>query len=198
MSKDHSLLRFDALQEVVNIGGGHAATSLSKMIGRPVDMDVPFVELISYEEVYKNIQSDDTIVKAVLSELMGKKYGVFLFVIDPEDADKVAHMLLPDQTDMSEELIDSALKELSNILFQSFLQAVVQLIDKPLIASLPVMTTDLFGSILSSVYMQQEQYSDELFIIKNNFYSLGHKIEGSLYFVPKPQALELLLIQLGI
>ncbi|PRY74661.1 chemotaxis protein CheC [Alkalibacterium olivapovliticus] len=198
MSKDHSLLRYDALQEVVNIGGGHAATSLAKLIGRPVEMDVPFVELLSYEEVYQNIQADDTIVKVVLSELMGKKYGVFLFVIDPDDADKVAHMLLPDQTEMSEELIDSSLKELSNIIFQSFLQAVVQLIDKPLIASLPVMTTDLFGSILSSVYMEQEQYSDELFIIKNNFYSLGHKIEGSLYFVPKPQALELLLIQLGI
>ncbi|MCC5895750.1 MAG: chemotaxis protein CheC [Alkalibacterium sp.] len=198
MSKDHSLLRYDALQEVVNIGGGHAATSLSKMIGRPVDMDVPFVEVLSYDEVYQNIQSDDTIVKAVLSELMGKKYGVFLFVIDPEDADKVAHMLLPEQADMSEELIDSALKELSNIIFQSFLQAVMQLINKPLIASLPVMTTDLFGSILSSVYIQQEQFNDELFIIKNNFYSEGHKIEGSLYFVPKPQALELLLTQLGI
>lgn len=198
MTKDHTLLRQDALQEVVNIGGGHAATSLSKMIGRPVDMDVPFVELLSYEEVYQTVQSDDTIVKAVLSELHGKKYGVFLFVIDPEDAEKLAQMLLPETSEFTEGLIDSALKELGNILFQSFLQAVMQLISKPLIASLPVMTTDLFGSILTSVYMQQEQYSDELFIIRNNFHSEGHKIEGSLYFVPKPNTLELLLTQLGV
>ncbi|EXJ22364.1 Chemotaxis protein CheC -- inhibitor of MCP methylation [Alkalibacterium sp. AK22] len=198
MTKDHALLRYDALQEVVNIGGGHAATSLSKMIGRPVDMDVPFVEVLSYEEVYQTIQADDTIVKAVLSELIGGKYGVFLFMTDPKDAEKLAQMLLPGQTDYSEELVDSALKELSNILFQSFLQAVMELIGKPLIASLPVLTTDLFGSILSSVYMQQEQFSEELFIIKNNFYSEGHKIEGSLYFVPKPDTLEQLLHQLGI
>lgn len=198
MTKDHALLRYDALQEVVNIGGGHAATSLSKMIGRPVDMDVPFVEVLSYEEVYQTIQADDTIVKAVLSELIGGKYGVFLFMTDPVDAEKLAQMLLPGQTDYSEELVDSALKELSNILFQSFLQAVMELIGKPLIASLPVLTTDLFGSVLSSVYMQQEQFSEELFIIKNNFYSEGHKIEGSLYFVPKPDTLEQLLHQLGI
>ncbi|WP_462224883.1 chemotaxis protein CheC [Alkalibacterium sp.] len=198
MSKDHALLRYDALQEVVNIGGGHAATSLAKLIGRPIDMDVPFVELLTYEEVYANVQSDDTIVKVVLSELLGRQYGVFLFVIQPEEAEKLAQLLLPEHDQFSDELIDSSIKELSNILVQSFLQAVMSLINKPLIAALPQITTDLFGSILSSVYMQQEQYSNELIIIKNNFYSAGHKIEGSLYFVPKPEALELLLHQLGV
>lgn len=198
MSKDHALLRYDALQEVVNIGGGHAATSLSKLLGRPVDMDVPVVELVTYGTVYENVQSDDTIVKGVASELLGRQYGVFLFIIQPEEAEKLTKLLLPEYDDISDELIDSAIKELSNILVQSFLQAVMSLINKPLIAALPQITTDLFGSILSTVYMEQEQYNDELFIIKNNFYSDGHNIEGSLYFVPKPDTLELLLHQLGI
>lgn len=186
------------MQEVVNIGGGHAATALSKMIGNKIDMDVPFVKLLPYDKVYETIQSDDTIVKAVLSKLIGKEYGVFLFVIDPEDAKALAEIVLPEHDDLSEELVDSALKELTNILVQSFLQAVMQLIDKPLFASVPVMTVDMFGSILSSVYMDQSQFSDDLFIIKNNFYSSGHIIEGSLYFVPKPGVLEHLLKELGI
>lgn len=198
MSDNQSLMRYDALQEVVNIGGGHAATALSKMIGKKVEMDVPFVRMLPYEKVYESIQSDDTIVKAVLSKLIGREYGVFLFVIDPEDAETLARIVLPDHDELSEDLIDSALKELSNILVQSFLQAVMQLIDKPLFASVPVMTMDMFGSILSSVYMEQSQFSEELFIIKNNFYSSGHIIEGSLYFVPKPKVLELLLEELGI
>lgn len=198
MSEEKSLLRYDALQEVVNIGGGHAATALSKMIGHKVDMDVPFVKLLPYEKVYETIQSDDTIVKAVLSKLIGREYGVFLFVIDPDDAEALANVVLPDYDELSEELVDSALKELSNILVQSFLQAVMQLIDQPLFASVPVMTMDMFGSILSSVYMEQSQFSDEVFIIKNNFYSSGHIIEGSLYFVPKPKVLEALLEKLGI
>jgi len=198
MSDEQSLLRYDALQEVVNIGGGHAATALSKMIGKTVEMDVPVVQLLPYEKVYETIRSDDTIVKAVMSKLIGGEYGVFLFVIDPEDAEALAYMVLPDYTELSEELVDSALKELSNILVQSFLQAVMQLIDKPLFASVPVMTMDMFGSILSSVYMEQSQFSEEVLIIKNNFYSSGHIIEGSLYFVPKPAVLEALLQELGI
>lgn len=198
MTDGKELLRYNALQEVVNIGGGHAATALSKMIGNKIDMDVPFVKLLPYDKVYETIQSDDTIVKAVLSKLIGKEYGVFLFVIDPEDAKALAEIVLPEHDDLSEELVDSALKELTNILVQSFLQAVMQLIDKPLFASVPVMTVDMFGSILSSVYMDQSQFSDDLFIIKNNFYSSGHIIEGSLYFVPKPGVLEHLLKELGI
>ncbi|MDZ7835727.1 MAG: chemotaxis protein CheC [Alkalibacterium sp.] len=198
MSEQQSLLRYDALQEVVNIGGGHAATALSKMIGNKVDMDVPFVQLLPYEKVYETIQSDDTIVKAVLSRLIGREYGVFMFVIDPNDAESLAHVVMPDYEDLNEDLIDSALLELSNILVQSFLQAVMELIDKPLFASVPVMTMDMFGSILSSVYMDQDQFSEEIFIIKNNFYSAGRLIEGSLYFVPRPLALESLLNQLGI
>lgn len=198
MSESQSLKRYDALQEVVNIGGGHAATALSKMIGNKVEMDVPFVDLLPYEKVYETIQSDDTIVKAVLSKLIGREYGVFLFVIDPEDAEALAHIVLPDHDELSEDLVDSALKELSNILVQSFLQAVMQLIDRPLFASVPVMTMDMFGSVLSSVYMEQSQFSEEVFIIKNNFYNSGRLIEGSLYFVPKPKVLELLLKELGI
>ncbi len=198
MSDEQALLRYDALQEIVNIGGGHAATSLSKMIGNKVDMDVPFVKLMPYEEVFRTVQAEDDIVKVVLSKLLGNDYGVFLFVIKPEDAEQLAHILIPEGTETDDELIDSTIKELSNILVQSFLQAVIQLIDRPLIASVPVLTMDMFGSILSSVYMEQEQYNNNIIILKNNFYSLGHVIEGSLYFVPKPNVLEQLLKRLGI
>lgn len=188
---------YDVLQEVVNIGGGHAATSLSKLMGHPIDMAIPQVEQLTYETVYAKVQSDDTIVKVVLSELIGQQYGVFLFMITPEEAETLACALLPDNA-LSEALINSAMKEMSNILVQSFLQAVTMLIDKPLVASLPQITTDLFGSILSSVYMEQEQYGSELLIIRTNFYIKGSKINGSLYFVPKPNTLALLFHHLGV
>ncbi|GAA0368991.1 chemotaxis protein CheC [Alkalibacterium iburiense] len=198
MVNEKQLLRYDALQEIANIGGGHAATSLSKMIGKRVGMDVPFLRLLPYDEVFAGIQSDETVVRAVLSEVVGQEYGVFLFVIPLDESDKLAELLLPEEVAIDFELANSAIKELSNILVQSFLQAVMQMINKPLIASLPSLTVDLFGSILSSVYMEQYQFSDEIFIMKNKFYSMGHVIEGSLYFVPKPTVLEKLLDELGI
>jgi chemotaxis protein CheC len=107
-------------------------------------------------------------------------------------------MMMPEGIDLSQEIIDSAEKELVNILVNSFLNAIMKMIDVHLITSVPMMTEDMFGSIISSVYMEEEQFDPEILILKNEFYSLGHKIEGSLYFVPKPGVLEKLLNQLGV
>lgn len=34
----YTALQIDGLKELINIGGGHAATSLSKLLQQPIDM----------------------------------------------------------------------------------------------------------------------------------------------------------------
>jgi len=46
-----SALQLDALKEVSNIGAGNAATALSMMIGRKVDMTVPAVNIVKLEDI---------------------------------------------------------------------------------------------------------------------------------------------------
>ena len=77
----------------------------------------------------------------------------------------LAEIVLPEHDDLSEELVDSALKELTNILVQSFLQAVMQLIDKPLFASVPVMTVDMFKSSLCLVFISIKVSSAMTFLL---------------------------------
>ncbi|WP_240470622.1 chemotaxis protein CheC [Atopococcus tabaci] len=185
-----------ALQEVINIGGGNAATSLSALIGRRVNMEVPTLEWMEYEDVFRSIRAEDEVVKVVLMQLHGGE-GLFLFVASPEDAQHLAAMMFPEDMEPTQELVDSAVSELVNILVNSFLNATMKLLDIHLSASVPVMTYDLFGSVLSSVYLEQEQYDSSILIMKNEFWSDGDKIEGSLYFVPKPEFLKELTNQLS-
>jgi chemotaxis protein CheC len=56
----------------------------------------------------------------------------------------------------------------------------------------------MFGAILSSVYIESEQYDENIMIIKNEFFYLGERIESSLYFVPKPNILEKLFKKIGV
>ncbi|MFL2060553.1 chemotaxis protein CheC [Marinilactibacillus psychrotolerans] len=199
MTQDGHLFRLDALQEIINIGGGNAATSLSKLIERKVEMEVPTLEIMEYDQIYQKIRKEDEVVKAVLMNLIGdEEYGVFLFVVNPENAEKLAQMITPSAVELTNEFIDSAVSEIVNILVHSFMTAIMKIIDIKMVSTVPIMAEDMFGSIISSVYMEQEQYDQQILIIKNEYYSLGHKIEGSLYFVPKPGVLELLLQQLGL
>ena len=41
----------DALKEIGNIGAGTAATSLSKLLNRRVNMNVPEIKILSFNEV---------------------------------------------------------------------------------------------------------------------------------------------------
>ena len=198
MNSDYSLLELDALKEVVNIGGGNAATSLSQLIDKPVDMTVPVIEMLDYSEVYEQIMPEDAIVKAVMMRMFGDADGMFLFTVDQAASESIVKMMMPEEIDYSEALADSALQELVNILVNSFLNAIIKLLDIHLLTSVPLLTKDMFGAIMSSVYLEQGQYEESVMIIKNAFYYAGDRLESSLYFVPQPGILEKMFDLLGV
>lgn len=198
MNTDYTVLELDALKEIINIGGGNAATSLSQLIEKPVHMTVPVIEMLDYEDVYQQIMPEETIVKAIVTKMLGEAEGLFLFTVDQEASENIVKMMMPEGVSYSEQLADSALQELVNIIVNSFLNAIIKLLDIHLVTSVPLLTKDMFGAIMSSVYLEQGQYEERVMIIKNEFYYEGDRLESSLYFVPKPGILEKLFKLIGV
>lgn len=195
---NYTSLQLDILKELVNIGGGNAATSISQLINKPVEMEVPTIDILDYNHLYTDIMAEDQIINAVIMKMLGDAEGVFLYTVTPEAATDLANMMIPKGIDLTEELKDSSIKELVNILVNSFLNAVSKMVGGNLITSIPVFITDMFGAIISSVYIESGQYDENIMIIKNEFFYLGKRIESSLYFVPKPDVLEKLFNTIGV
>ena len=187
LAKDE--LTSSALKEILNLGGANAATSLSRLIKKPVRMDVPTLELMEYIQVYQHILADDKEVKVVILKLIGDE-GAFLYVISPENAVELAEMMYPDSTEITPYLIDSAMEELGNILVNSFLNAIMRVVNVNLITSVPLLRQDYFGSILSSVYLEEGIYDSTIFIMHNEFWSKNEKIDGKLFFIPTPELMD--------
>lgn len=198
MPSEFSTVQLDALKEVINIGGGNAATSLSQLINKPVHMTVPTIEVMAYEDMFEQVMSEDTMIDAVLTKMFGQAEGVFLLVGLEEDMKHLASIMLPENSETNPEMLDSAMKELANILVNSFLNAVTKLLDINLLTSIPLLTRDMFGAIVSSVYMESGQYDDTILILKNEFYYMGERMEAALYFVPTPGVLDKLFSLLGV
>lgn len=137
MNSEYSALELDALKEVINIGGGNAATSLSQLIDKPVNMTVPIIEMLDYSEVYEQIMPEDAVVKAVMIRMFGDADGMFLFTVDQAASESIVKMMMPVGIEYSEQLADSALQELVNILVHSFLNAMIKLLDIHLLTSVP-------------------------------------------------------------
>lgn len=191
-------LQIDVMKELVNIGGGHAATSISSLINTKVDMIVPLIEIMEYEELYTRIMSEDKIVYSVTTQILGNGGGVFLFALPEESANQISQMMLLNSMEKTQELIESSIKELVNIIVNSFLNAISELLNIRLMSSIPNLTIDMFGSIISSLYMVYDQYDEEVLIIKNEFFYSGNQMDAYLYFIPETGVLEKLFKAIGL
>lgn len=194
----YTTLQIDVLKELANIGGGNAATSISSFIDKPVGMSVPRVEILHYEEVFDKIMGEDTMVNAILMKMIGDARGYFLFVADQRDSYDLINMMIPSNHPISEGMQVSALKELVNIIVNTYLNAISKIVRVNLLASVPIFTIDMFGAILSSAYMDVQEYDDNVLIMNNEFYYNDSKIEGSLYFIPEPGVLPRLFDRIGL
>ncbi len=74
-------LQLDALKEVSNIGTGNAATALSQLLGRKIDMNVPDINIVPFEEVMEEI-GDEKVAVGVLVRVLGDTPGNILFVFE--------------------------------------------------------------------------------------------------------------------
>lgn len=195
---DFTELQMDFIKELANIGGGNGATCISQLINKPVKMTVPTIDILNYNQVYESIMPEDEIVNAVTMRISGDTEGIFLFVSNEYASDRLVDMMVPSGINLTKEIRESALKELVNIVVSSFLNTIYKIMKMHLMSSVPILTMDMFGAILSSVYIESGQYDENIMIIKNEFHYEGDKIESSLYFVPKPGALLRLFKIIGI
>ncbi len=193
----YTYLQLDFIKELTNIGGGNAASSISKLINKPVDMGLPIIDLISYSDLYENVMEEDRLVNIILIAMEGDAEGVFLYILDDRAKEKIVDLMLAN-CEIDEDMKESIIKEMVNILVSSYLNSISKMLGTRLISTVPSLIVDMFGAVMTSVYIESGQYDEKIMIIKNEFSYLGEKIDSSLYFIPKVGVLDKLFLKTGL
>jgi chemotaxis protein CheC len=198
-------VHMDAIREIGNIGTGNAATALSRLLGRVVDMDVPVAELVPIYEVTAHYGSPETRVCAVLIRSEEIFSCSLMFMIDEEKADILADLIIPmDISGMSDEekfeIRNSALSEQGNIILGAFLNALSQITGWTLPTTTPAVARDMLGSIMDVVASIFGVMGDSAVLVKTNLYIKGLEgdLGGTVIMIPDPGTLETLLAKLGV
>jgi len=121
-------MHLDVLKEIGNIGAAHAATSLSQLLNRKIDMHVPNVNLVSFDEMFDLAGGAEAIVAGIYLRIEGDLSGSMFFVLSLESANHFIRTLINDETFDFEssslpEIGVSAMQELGNILSGSYLSS---------------------------------------------------------------------------
>lgn len=192
MTEQLSDYQLDLLKEIINIGGGHAATSIAQMVDRRIDMGLPLTKKMSFTEVFQSSLPEEAIVKAIFIEVTGAAEGMFLCAMEGGEAERIIAMVMNGRP-ADREMATSALSEFVNILANSYLMAVAQFLEIQVQTSVPVIVEDMFGALLTSAYLEEYQFDDHILVIKNEFFNTMEKMEFSLYFIPRAGMMNVLL-----
>lgn len=203
---DIDSIKLDVLREIGNIGAGHAATSLSKLLNKKIDMKVPDVQIVTFDEMMEMAGGADNIVAGVFLRIEGDVPGSMFFILPLEQATKFVQDMIGD-TSVNfalpyDELSISALQELGNILSGSYLSSLSDFTQLSLYPSVPALAIDMVGAIVTYGLVEHSQVSDYAIVINTELngedIKLSDTVNGHFFLLPDPDSFSTLFQSLGV
>ena len=196
--------QFDVLKEIGNIGAGNATTALATMLNIKVDMSVPNVALLPFDNISSFIGSEEQTVVGILLEIQGDIDGMMMFLFDMKSAHHLVNSLMmrdvhQDENGMADfsEMEMSALNEIGNIVSGSYLSALSGLTGMKMVSSVPALSIDMLGALLSVPAIEFGKYGDKLLMIQSEF-GEDDFVTGYFLLIPKLESYDKILTSLGM
>ncbi|HCR44591.1 MAG TPA: chemotaxis protein CheC [Ruminococcaceae bacterium] len=194
-------MHIDVLKEIGNIGAGNAATSLAQMMNSKVDMVTPVVRILDISEADNALGGPETLAVAILAELYGDIHGIMMFVISQGFTKALLKSLLNEEHSDCRRLSDmekSALSEIGNIMISSYANSIATLSKLNIQISVPAVTSDMVGALLTVPAAEMGSVSDKIIFIQDDFITLNKTISADMLLIPDIDSLNTLMGSLGI
>ncbi|MBR6316586.1 MAG: chemotaxis protein CheC [Lachnospiraceae bacterium] len=193
---------FDVLKEIGNIGAGNATTALAQMLGQKVDMKVPQVKLLNFQEVGAIMGGEEQIMAGIYLLVEGDITGSIMFLLQEEAAHIFVNQLMGvgsgGKTEGGfDEMELSALKEIGNIITGAYLNSLSMLTNMTIYPSIPDLSIDMAGAILSVPAIEFGEVGDKMLLIQTQFTD-EKEIDGFFILVPDLESYDKIMASLGI
>ncbi|MCI9195324.1 MAG: chemotaxis protein CheC [Angelakisella sp.] len=193
-------MHIDALREIGNIGSGNAASSLAMMLSDQIDISVPVVRILDYEQVMEQLGGPEQMIVGLLLCLDGDVNGMIMFLLHQNFANTLLASLIgeADVGGTVDEMSYSALQEVANIMAASYVNAIADLTGFTINVSVPSMCVDMLGAILSVPAIHYANISDKMIFIEDKFHGKDLNAPNHILLIPDVESLDKIMTSLGI
>ena len=191
---------FDVLKEIGNIGAGNAMTALSQMLQCKVDMQVPQVRLLEFNELGALMGGEEQLMVGVYLAVEGDITGSIMFLVQQDSAKHLVSKLMMGMASEGPGLNEielSAMKEVSNIITGAYLNSLSMLTNLKIYPSPPALAMDMAGAILSVPAIEFGTIGDNILLIQSQFYD-EVEIDGYFILIPDLESYEKILSSIGV
>lgn len=199
-------LQLDVLREIGNIGAGNAATSMSELINEKVNMDIPSVNIVTFDDMMEIIGGPEKLIVAMYFRVEGEVPCTVYFILTVEKAESLVSQITNDTklnllgVEQPNEIAISALKEIGNIMTGAYLSALSDFMNVNMQPSIPHLGVDMAGAILTAGLLEVSQVSDYAIIIDTeiNDSDGDNGLHGHFFLLPDLASLPKIFTALGI
>ncbi|MBE0446790.1 MAG: chemotaxis protein CheC [Actinobacteria bacterium] len=191
----------DALRETGNIGAGHAATSLSRLMDRKILILVPHVKIIPPIKLPTEIiHEPEELIAGVYVRITGDIDGSTLFLMSEGSAKRMVSVLLgkSESTACLSDEGQHLLTRIGDIMISSYLDALSEFTGLKAAASEPSFSFDMGGALVEAVALELDLEAGFGILIQTRFIDNEDEIEGHIVFLPNPNALQTVLTKMGV
>lgn len=198
---DLNEIQLDVLREMGNIGTGNAAMALAEMLSTPIDISVPTVQILDYEAAMESMGGPETMIVGLLLSFDGDINGMIMFLLEKDFAHMMINTLMGEETesfDPDDPVSNSALTEVGNIMAASYVNAIASMTNMRINLSVPDMSIDMLGAILSVPAIHYANISDKIIMIQNQLQGNNTSASNRILMLPDVDSLQKIMTALGI
>ena len=193
---------FEALKEIGNIGTGNAATSLSTMMSKKVEINVPDVSVVEISKIPFMFKDPEKVTVGIQMSFFEDLNGQLLLIFDSEPAKQILKLLIGQGSDdltQMDEMQRSVFSELGNIVCGSYLVSLSQFANLNLNSEVPQVTFDMVSAIVAESCLLYAEEEDKSIVIETEFEIESQvNVEAYLFQIMEPNSIPKLLNSIGM
>ena len=189
-----SEMQRSALLEIANIGSGHAATALSQLLGKTVEIRFAEAFLATLAEAADRI-GGQALPSALVDTPVAGDDGRVLLLFPDGGADELCELL---GTSIDDDMGRSALREVGNILASSYLNAIVEMTGLQLEPEPPTVEVDVLGSLVERSLEGTSNPHDPTVLMRSVMTVETTDAKFAFLFVPHLGSVNAILESLGV
>lgn len=193
--------QMDVFREIGSIGNGNAITALSGILSEKISMELPEVNILEFNMAQKKIGDAEEIVGAVLVEMSGELSGLMMLILKRDFIKTMIKKVLSYEKENlldMEEMEESLLIEVGNIMLSSYISALSSLTNIQIHLSVPQFAVNMLGGILSMPMAMMGIESDKIMMITGAFSIGGEEMDSNILLLPDIRSLNVLMKKLGV
>jgi chemotaxis protein CheC len=195
MTPHYTDMQLDALRELANIGSGNAGTSLSAMLGHPVDISVPAASALPLADAVEAAGDPESLATGVVLPIFGDINATVLLLFPPDDEETLCNLLgVPPHTEDGR----GALGEIGNILGCAYINSLASMTGLEIEPHPPETVSDMVGAIMATVLAVQADQTNLALVMDSRLIVEGQECELTFLLLPSLEGIGELLARLGL